>query len=244
MNAREFHAIFKASGERHLSPAGWRYRKHSWHLEREEFYLALIPADTKYGMGLQIKYLTLTLVHAAVTCPSGEKPRPFENNDQFCPAQISPMRLKKYVETNCSDWVWHHVVPHRNRWTQNTAYEPLFYGGENNWVLAEKNASAWQNRWALRFLVKQFGATLLREREVEPRIERLVARCAEYGLTWAQHMTPSEVMRQLRHYGDGWQAPNWLNAYETAFPDTNRRRAPCGQKPNAALRVRNRIIGF
>ena len=244
MKATQFHSLLKACGDAYLSASGWTYRKRIWQIEREGYLLSLIPADTKYGIHFQIKYLTLTLVHTAVTHPSGENLKPFDDNDQRCPVQISPMRLTRYGASGFSDWVWHQVLPHRNRWTVKAAYEAVYYGGPDKWILENKSASSIHNKLSLRSSVKAFGACVLTEKEVEQRVDKIAKQCAQYGFVWANHMTPGEVIRQLARYGDPWHAPEWLRAYEEAFADAERASDPMGKTSRIALRMRNWMIGF
>jgi len=244
VTAKEFHAILKSKGDRSLRPNGWRYRNQSWHLTADGKYVALIPADTKYGIGFQIKYLTVTLVHSTVTCPDGEKPKAFQKNDQFCPVQISPARLMPYVRSGYRDWIWHHVLPHRNRWTRRAAYEPLYYGGKDKQVLADNKTPHWLNRWELRTSIRSAGATLLSEEDVEETIAHIVEQVAEYAVPWAEHMTPQEVNRQLRQYGDSWHAPRWLEAYEVAYPDAQPDVDISRERSSRLLRLRHRVVGI
>ena len=99
MNANEYHQTIKRFGEKLLSKSGFEYRRNNWHNIDGARQVSLISANSPFGTGFLIKYLTVVLVDLDIRSLSEGYPKKYENFDSFCPIQISPLLLKGFKES-------------------------------------------------------------------------------------------------------------------------------------------------
>jgi len=218
MKVEEFYDAFKRLGERYLVHAGWVYKYKMWHFIDDTIRLSFIPVTTKFGRSFQVKHLTLTLRHTQVEASEDlEEKKKYNNNDKFCPAQISPGRLRPFVESGFSRRVWHYVHPREDDRSHELAYMPIYYGGEHRWILDQNDAPEEENRETLLEFLKVEGIDYLEEEIALTHLETAFEDVSLFARKWVEFMTPQETMKQFILYGGWWVDKEWLEAYEKKF---------------------------
>ena len=219
MTAAEFHTLFKTEGERTLAPLGFRYRAHAWHRATADTQLSFCPADTKFGVGFAMKYMTLALWHTSVEPPPSFAFQPFKNNSGFCPVRISPIVLAAFIKANFDNRLWDCPPSGQSpRMTQ----EPVYFGGPDFRILADPAASREQNQAALLHVLEPDGIDDLSEESTTEIVSRAFDCVAGHALPWAQYASIREVHRLISAHRDQ-RSPHLLEAWVDSYAMAARR---------------------
>ncbi len=194
------------------------HKDRSWHLTAAEHQLSLCPVCTKFGHGFSVRYLTVALLHLDLEPPQNMQRRLLRNDCGSCPVQISPLWLRRHVETGFSDRVWDCPDP-CNFETRLRTFLPVYFGGEEMRVLADPSATAEANREALLHSFERDGIDDLSESAMLERMEGACRKTARYGARWASGMTIERVgplvIRAAEHSADlaiHYYAPQYAKA--------------------------------
>jgi hypothetical protein len=205
-------------GQQYLEPEGYKYENGNWHLLNDDYQLSFILAKDKNASHFQIKYLTVAIRHREV--PMGDdkvKLVPYNDLNKGAPVQISPFKLNGFISSNFSEESWKNVNAFSTRPHANTYY-PLYYGGLDKWVLKDKSLPREQNLKHLKRSINLFEAELISEDETQNLLQSSMIQVAKYAQKWAEVMTPTEIVRQLKENGEGWWVENqWINSYCETF---------------------------
>lgn len=218
MRAPELDQLNKKIGEEFLSPKGFVFENGNWHFISEDYQLSFVLGKDKNASYFQIKYLTLCVVHFEV--PEGddiEEMKIIGDLDRSCPIQVSPFKLKEFVESEFNPKNWRYHNAHANK-RHPDIYCPLYYGGLDKWVMKDRSYSESENREALKRNVEVYGADLIDEDEAENILRDAIVLISEYGKRWAEYLRPEEVVSQITKHGDGWWVENnWVELYRKNF---------------------------
>ncbi len=205
MKSTDFDKLNFELGQEFLAPLGYKYEKGNWHYLTDEWQLSFVLGKDKNASHFQVKYLTVALRHREV--PVGDmkiKLVPYSDIDRGSPIQISPFKLGDFIESEFDSKDWKYANAMGNQRHENTYY-PLYYGGE------EHNAE-------LRKGIEVFGAELISEDRSINLLSKAMIEVEKYGIRWADYLTPTEVVRQLRINGEKlWVENQWIDAYSETF---------------------------
>ena len=219
MKSSDLDALNKRIGSEILVAAGYVYKNKSWHLVSGDYQLTYSLSTDRNASGIHVKYMTLCLYHLSI--PVGEDDSPFQlysDLDGACPVQISPQLLQTYVSSGFDSAQWHFTNTQQSDKSEK-AYQSFYYGGLDKWIMSDRSFTAEENHQQLEAAVAQFGARLISEAELEEVLENAISSIGRYGNLWADHMTPSEIIHQIRTYGDGWWIEKeWVKKYLQTFP--------------------------
>jgi len=227
MKAADYHAAFRGLGEATLAPKGFVYRDKSWHhaLPGKQ-QLSLCPHCDKFGHGFSVRYLTVALWHLDVEPPPGFDFRPRSNNCGHCPIKISPSLLRRHLESGWAEEVWACPDP-LSFATRLMTHLPVYFGGEDLWVLADPTASFEVNRQSVLHALEKDEITDLNESAALARTEQACEEVARYGLKWAQGMTVARaaplILRAAKVSADlgiHSYAPQYAKAVAGAAPSS------------------------
>ncbi len=192
MKAADFHTRFEDVGRRLLAPEGFVYKDRAWHLTAADHQLSLCPHCTKFGQGFSVRYLTVALLHLDVEPPPGWERRLLRNDCGSCPVRISPLLLRRHVESGFDDKVWDCPDPLDFDTRLGTCL-PVYFGGEVMRILADPSATIEANREALLHSLERDGIDDLTEPAMLGRLEKACRETALFGAKWASRMTTEMV---------------------------------------------------
>ncbi len=189
MKAAEFHAAFRRLGEPTLAPLGFVYRDKSWHHTVPGLrQLSICPHCDKFGHGFSVRYLTVALWHLEVPSPANIEFLPCRNTCALAAIKISPLLLGPHLESDFDDAVWDCPDPLSFE-TRLQTHLPVYFGGDDLWVLADPEASPEANRASLLHALADDGITDLSESTALERVEEALGAVARFGLSWSEGMT-------------------------------------------------------
>ena len=214
MNAREFDALSHSLGNEYLAPCGFVYTKNNWHYISDKYQISFLHGKDRNASYSQITYLTLCIRHLEDPNEEGSWHKGIiDNLDKNCPIQISPLKIKEFIQSDYSPECWKYSNAQENIRHPNVYY-PLYFGGLDKWVMKDKSYSESENAACLKRNVETYGAELIHEKKAKSILIDAMQQIAEYGKEWAEYLTPQEIMNQITNYGDNWWIEkNWVDRY-------------------------------
>lgn len=214
MKIQQFWEVFESCGNE-LSVEGFEFTGNSWVFYSDDFKLSFEAPSDRYCHWLQVRFLTLCLIHKNVSGPDDPEPWLSDLLNLNCPVQISPELLPRYKSARFKRRVWHYSIPRGYAQPNRLCYMPVYYGGADKWILKDTSGSEAQNRDALMKALKEYGIDYISEQSCIEKTKCAVNAVAEASIFWAESMSPSTVLAQLRRYGsDWWVEKEWVRGYQ------------------------------
>ena len=214
MDIEHFWKALESCGKE-LASSGFEFKDNCWVYIHDEYKLSFEAPSDRFGHWLQVRYLTLCLAHKEIPGPDDPEPWLSSSLNMNCPVQISPALLLRFKSAHFKRRVWHYSLPWKNNLRNPACYLPVFYGGPTKWVLKDKSGSEAENRRALLETLHQFGIDSVSEQSCIDDITSSASAIAEAGKFWAECMSPSSVLAQLKRHGsDWWVEKEWIRGYQ------------------------------
>ncbi|MEH6345486.1 MAG: hypothetical protein V7785_10410 [Bermanella sp.] len=214
MNASEFTGLSLRLGEKYLLDIGFQFNAGNWHFLNDEYQLSFILGKDKNASHFNVKYLTVALRHIGFNWDDAIPMKLLSDIDKASPIQISPFKLKQYYESGFSSDEWIYTNSFQTPRHENV-YFPIYYGGKKQKGLLNALFGKEEKQARSAHSIETFGAELISEKETTKLMEAAFRNIADYGVQWANLMTPVKILYQLEQYNsDWWVEKEWIKAYQ------------------------------